>query len=447
MHGIEIPDIKCVIYNPEGKIKVFTDNNRWVTLEQTEITPEIILESGFLPKKLYSKIKYILLNYNKIDTLDDDRLVYESEEVTKDMMITGFDSAIINNEEKLKAFVPSFIPIDSLEAGDKIYCYTENMSQTPGFIINFDTETTHHSNINYSIASFANYTDKIKYRYKIGDGAFTEWTEPYYPYEVQHGVIKPEQLSLGANILIVEMCNEDGSNLISQEIDDAIFVTNENPQIIIIEANSNSSRIHFKISDNDLDDSIQYQLLLVNSRYDEPVELTDWSKPLLQPIDVIEDIDTSKIAPDELNFIKIRYKDNLIDEPIEAQYHFIGKYENICFIDESGNYYSTDKGVEVTPFTNKIVAGMQPEISKIKLLNNSDKDLFNVRVSVEYIDKIEGANVLLSRASNPFIGTSQIKVVDKLPIDRTASFFISIDTQRSCEGICKFKLKVIADLE
>lgn len=79
--------------------------------------------------------------------------------------------------------------------------------------------------------------------------------------------------------------------------------------------------------------------------------------------------------------VKIELKDSFGGISTE-EFTITGKYKSLLFMDEKGNYYTTDKG-DILQYLNKgkIIAGQNSDPVKIKLLNETNSSLQNVSIN------------------------------------------------------------------
>ncbi len=441
--------IKCLV-SQGANLVTFNKNNRWVNAGPiSEITSELILSTGFEYEQLDTSLDSIFLDYSVYDTLDDGREVYCSDTITKSMNIISLEEyTTVDDVEKLKASVPSFLPKDSLAEGYCIYAYSEDTDFNPIIReVSFSRTSTHNSGIDLQINSIYNLDSKIKYRIKINN-VYEEWSDEYDAFNIAEAHIEFGKLNFGLNTITVEVC--DASNTSKSNtlvLADALEVTNDAPEIVIIRSDSNSYKVHFNISDPD-NDRISYRLLMDNDKYKQEV-IKDWSEFKQSPLNEIYYIDSNKVVIDDYNLITILAKDEYSDTIIgKTTYSFIGKYKNIVFTDETGDYLTTDKGSILKVLDlEKIIAGTTSEIKEVTLKNNNNESITNLSLSVDYINKVDGASVKISKTKNPFNGSESISYgAENIQSTDTKKIYVKLESERYSEGLCTFNVVADADI-
>lgn len=442
----DLTGLKCLIANGPNLL-TFNSNNRWVSAGVlSDITTAMITNNGFDYTKLSTSLTEIYLNYTQTDTLTDGSIVYESEQITSDMNV----SALVDTDDnRLKCTVPAFLPKDKLPTGYKVYAYTTTSTFAPYINgVTFSANSTHGVGIDMFIDCVYNFDAKVKYRYKINSGEYTEWSEELDPFNILTATIPVSKLSLGANSVTVEVTDALTESKTGQLVlSEALQLTNNTPEIIIVSSDSNEFKLHFIISDADNTDLISYRLTLTNSKYTNEV-LVDWTTPAVQPVEVNYYIDTSKIVVDDTNIISIDYRDDMMTEPVSSKYIFQGQYKNILFVDESGEYLTSDKGAILKILDmDHIIAGAESKIKKVTVKNNNVTPITNLVLNVDYVNPIVGAVVKLSKGDNPFVGTTALDYgSETIDVKGTKDFYIKIESETTAEGTCIFDVIANADI-
>lgn len=431
-----IPNAKCLI---KSNNIIYTFNNNFIEeISSVDINQSLITNNGCKIESLFTDTDNVKFDFNLIENTKDYTL-YETNTIKPELQI----SRVYEDNGKVACTVPIFVPIKKF-GNPEIYVY--DSSNPTGFIINFnDDNISHNKNISFTLTTLFNYDEMVKYRIKVNNGTYTRWSNLYDAYEKQIGYVPFDQLSVGLNNLTIQIATEDETISIEKELTDVILLSNNTPNIAIITSESNSSQISFKIIDEDADD-VQYKITITNSVFTEEKVIKDWSSPIKPPCTIVESIDSSDIVPDEINYLKIYYKDTLMSEESYIEYQFMGKYENICFMSEEYEYYSTDKGVTKIVLKYEISAGMEPIITKIYLINNTGYDLKNVIIEPEIINNVNETNIELCLDDNPFIANNSL-IIPLLENDETKEFYLRINTTLDSNGILKFLLHASGNIK
>lgn len=444
-----LENVRCLIASGQN-LKAFNENNRWKSIGILEnITPELFTSAGTPYPTLTQSLDHIKLLFSQIDTLEDGSIVYQSEEITQSMGVTGLEAINENDTDKLKAIVPVYIPKDQILETDKIYCYTTDTAFKPYVNgISFNKTSTHNEAVGFTLDIVYNYNEKIKYRVKVNNKEFSDWSAELDPFEKIKGEIPPSSLMLGQNTLTFEIANFDNSKVTEHIVENAITVVNDTPEIMIISADSDAFKLHFKIVDNNAQDNISYKLSITNTKFKNEI-LEDWSSPVSGIVDHVYYIDTSKVVVGDTNVIAIEYKDQYMDSPVKATYVFQGQYKNIVFIDEDGEYYTSDKGVILKIMDlDTIVAGQESTIRKVVLRNNNTVPITNLRLETIYRQSVKEAKLLYSKSNNPFVALESLNYGQEVfQPNQDVVFYVKLDTTIASEGVCKFDVNATADPE
>ena len=432
-----------------GALKTFNSKNEWVTVgSESSLTGDLILQQGFAYDILEHSFDKKYSELTQTEVLEDGSVVYMSGELSKDMGITAITETTIDSIPYLELTVPSFTPKDSILVNDKLVLYAETEETVMEIeSVDFSSTVTHNTSVSFDVKVRYFYNKNIKMAFKVNDGEYGEYTTSVSPLttNILSGLILANTLKIGSNDITIKIANEDESVFIEQTINGAITVTNSAPSLLFITANSDSFKCHFKIIDTDMD-KISYRVTLNNSS-NEGIVIKDWSEFAAGPIEDIIYFDTNLIKVGEQNILKVEYKDSMDESNVmSATYVFEGKYKNLMFIDENGEYYTTDKGVLIKYLDfHQIIAGTVSDVKSITLRNNNayavDKLTLKLLVSQEAV----GTNVLLSKNRSPFIGYNILEYGDEvIASGETKEFFVRVDTDVSASGICNFEIDATA---
>lgn len=435
-----LPSVSCLIKSGT-KLRTFNENNRWVDIgEFSTITPTMVKTQGVLFDKLSTPTDNIKLVWTKLQDNPDGSSVFYSEDIFKTMMVTALEAITENSIDKLKLTVSQFLPKDTLLVDDRIYCYSSDAAFAPQIVnVAFSSTIVHDANISMVIDTVYNYDSKVKYAVKINGGAYSNWTSEIDPFNKLTLPILTENLNIGDNTITIKVSNIDETKVTEKIMVNAIRVDNSQPTVTIVTADSNAFKVHFRIADTDVTDLITYKLSLVNSK--GTFVISDWSTPVVQPIETLYNIDTTNVLVDTINIIKIEYKDGY-GITGSSEYNFVGKYNNVVFTDENGDYYVTDKGVmlKLLQFED-LPAGKTSEIREINLKNSSSTDIQDLIIRIVDNTNLNGIAIQLSKTRYPFNPLESIDYGTQiLKTDDTVQLFIRIDTTINAVGGCNFAI-------
>lgn len=441
---------KALILTPDGVIKTFTANNKWVNTELSleTLTDQNFIDQGFDITLLTSNITDIYVNCIDMGVLDttgeDERHLWISEDIYKNLNIQALDFED-GDTPRIKITIPPFIPKDQLEAGCKTLVYSDDTAYVPEILTTtFSADSTHSQNINLTIEAQYLYNKNIVYRLTINSGTPSAWSTSQSILEDMVATIAPGMLQVGANNITIEVADaDDTTKIATKAITNAITLSNDVPSILIINEDSNSFYVHFIINDANIEDTVQYQLTLTNSKGSNIV--VPWTSMQNIPIDVTYQFDSNYVAVNELNVLTIEFKDNF-GQGSSTSYNFNGEYKNILFVDENGAYYTTDKGVLLKMLNfGKIFGGRSSEIKKVGLQNNNPYNVDSIRINKISDTNIVGAFVELSKLSNPFTPLEVLEFGDlQLGYKEKIDFYVRIRTVDKAQGLEKFTIDALA---
>lgn len=438
--------VKCLVKSG-SKLKTFNENNRWVGIgEFSTITPELVKTTGLMFDTLITPKDNIKLLWEKLKDNEDGSAIYYSEDILKTMMVSNIEAVTENAVDKLKLTVAQFIPKDKLVESDLIYSYSTDPLYKPQIVnVAFSDTVVHDKNINMIIDTVYNYDEKVKYAVKINDGEYGPWTSELVPFNKITLHVINKDLRVGDNTISIKVATIDETKVTEKVMANAIRVDNSQPSVTIITADSNAFKVHFRIEDEDVTDTISYKLSLVNSK--GTFEITDWSEHVVQPIEAVHHIDTTDVVVDAPNTIKIEYKDNF-GVSGTSEYRFTGTYNNVVFTDENGDYYVTDKGImlKLLEFED-LPAGKTSEIKEIKLKNSSANDIQNLVINVTDMVNTEGISVQFSKTKYPFVPLTIVDYGSQIiESGEVLDLFIRMDTSMEAKGVCDFAIEANSDM-
>lgn len=431
-------------------VKSFNSNNVWYVtgLDKNNLTTTNYLTSGFDPYILDKPYTNIYVNMTDCGVLDvnDGGHLFLSDDIDKYLGTTSL-TLIDGTNPQLQLTLPTFLPKDSLLSTDKLYFYSDEEEYTPEIMdVQFSASSTHDSIVSVTVLGRYNWNKQVQFRFKIGSSYTSPWTTTQNPYDTCSMDISPINLQLGANDITIEMMDvTDNTKIGGKTITEAITVNNNAPSIAIITADSSSFKLHFTISDNDINDTAQYQLTLMNSKGENIV--VPWTTMAETPEDIYYYFDTTMVDVNKTNSLKIEYKDNY-GAGGQTTYTFTGAYKNIMFIDEGGSYYTTDKGalLKLLDF-GQIIGGQYSDIVAITLKNQNVQSIKNMIVNQYSITGIAGITLELSKNSNPFVPVDIIDFGEQIfATNDTINFYVRIKSLDTAQGINDFEIDVSANI-
>lgn len=440
-------DIKCLILS-DGALKTINSKNRWESVgSEEEITGDLITTNGFLYSDLTKSLNKKYLEYILTETLEDGSNIYESEMITKDMQPISLAEFTDNEgEQLLEVTVPSFTIKDNVKPTDFILSYSDDEGFKPIVeSVKFATKTTHKESVSFKFSTVYNYNTKLKFRVKINAGNFSDWSSLQDPYKEFNGIIPVSTLNVGDNTVTIEVTNES-ENLTVQHIEESVItLENGSPSVAVFNNNTDNFKIHFQIIDPDAD-KIRYRLLLNNSKHKDLV-LSDWSQFIPSEQSILYYIDTTNVVVNKQNVLKIEYEDEYKSSG-SYTHVFTGMYKNLVFIDEDGEYFTTDKGVLLKILDFKtILSGDQTEVREVTIQNNNNTPINHLKLSIHYANNVNGVEALISKNNNPFKGQRNIDYGDEvIGVNDSKKFYVRMDSEINAEGLCKFDIDANADV-
>lgn len=433
----------------DGALKTFNSKNEWVNVgNQDTLTGELIMSSGFSYDIIKQSFNTKYTKLTQTDTLDDGSIVYTSGELTKDMGITAMTETTIDDEPYIELTVPTFTPKDSILSTDKLMLYAEGANtQMEIEKVDFSTTQTHDSSITFDVTFRYYYDKKIKMAFKVNNGEYGAYSDLVSPSNtnVISGIILSNMLTIGTNNITIKLANEDESVTLEYPVETAITMKNEAPYLLFITADSNEFKCHFKIIDEDAD-QISYKATLSNSAHTDYV-IQDWTDYTDGPIEETIYFDTAIVEIGATNTLKVTYRDSKSPEnEISSTYVFEGKYKNLMFVDESGEYYSTDKGVLLKYLDfHKLVAGTVSDVKTVTLKNSNTYNINSLNLKLIIDKAATGVTVYLSKNKTPFVGVNQLDYGDEIiKAGETKDFYIRVDTDISAINVCNFSIEATA---
>jgi len=166
---------------------------------------------------------------------------------------------------------------------------------------------------------------------------------------------------------------------------------------------------------------VQYRVKLNGEAYyPDNGEFTALSSP---PLNIDLTLKSEDIKIGDWNTIEVEFQDYFgTTDSWSAQ--FIGKYAGLMFMDENGDYYSTDVG-QVIKYLDfgEILTGQITPSYEIKVKNEFGFDVKDTKISVDKTGFADGLDIELANGSRLFEGNKELLLGD-LANEAETSFFI-----------------------
>jgi hypothetical protein len=264
--------------------------------------------------------------------------------------------------------------------------------------------------------------DSIEYRVliqKVSESSFTEvnaWTPKPNGSSFFRAYDK-SYFELGENQIKVETRDQRGD--LGAEMTGNIVLTNTAPTV-------NYSFNEFKVTGEigDIDsDKIRYRVKINGSPF------LDWTNWLETPTGFLVEWKSDDVRLGELNVIQLEIEDEFNAITTES-FEVMGKYNGLLFVDENGNYYMSDQGVELKKLDiPQIIAGQNSEPKKVTLLNQTGSSLESVNIAADNGDLPDTANVYVDLSDTAFTPKALIELNEIMNHGDSKDFYVSIQTQ------------------
>lgn len=194
----------------------------------------------------------------------------------------------------------------------------------------------------------------------------------------------------------------------------------------IIDVEFAGSTVTGYVDDADLG-RVQYRIIL----NDDPYYPSDGSFTKLQPspLNISTTFTNRDILIDEENTLRIEFQDYWGSTDY-WETTFVGTYSGLLFIDETGEYYSSDIG-EVLKYLDfgVIIAGQTTIDHKVTLRNTYGYPVENVKIVVNRDEFPEGMDVEFSLNENTFEPMEEISFNEVIENGESKDFYIRLTTQ------------------
>lgn len=269
--------------------------------------------------------------------------------------------------------------------------------------------------------------DTVEYRIlikKAGESEFVvadDWILTSNNTDILKAYNKP-YFNVGDNVIKLEVRDQRGAIL---EWTGNLVMTNQKP---IMAYSYDSYGFISTIEDPDLDEiSIQ---ILIND-----IIVMDYSPYLTTPRQFVYEWDTAHTPFDQDSKITVNVKDSF-DHVISEEFTITGVYKNLMFLDNKGNYYTSDKG-DVLQWLNipNLVSGQKSDPVKITLLNLTNMILDNVNIfqdnsNISPEKQLPGnVELKLSKSNDPFEPVDNLNIAYDMNHGDSEEFYVAIHTK------------------
>lgn len=157
--------------------------------------------------------------------------------------------------------------------------------------------------------------------------------------------------------------------------------------------------------------------------------------------------DSSDLIIDQLNDIKIEAKDSF-EESFTVELQVMGKYRGLLFMDENGEYYTTDKGDLIKLLKlDSLIAGQTSDIKKVTLVNNSNYSIEDVVLTVDNFQLPDNAHAKIDYNNSPFEPKNSLIINEVMENEDEKDFYIVVYTEKGRGKFgSRFKINVSADI-
>ena len=186
-----------------------------------------------------------------------------------------------------------------------------------------------------------------------------------------------------------------------------------------------------KILKGSIDDAdkskVQYRIILNGQPfYPSDGSFTSFAP---SPLNITTTFTNEDIRLGEMNTLRIEFHDYWGSTDY-WETSFIGEYSGLMFIDESGEYYTTDIG-EILKYLDFgiIIAGQTTVENKIVIRNTYNYDVKNVRVGANTSDFPMGMKLEFSKSNTPFIPEEELNFNETVKQGEEIEFYVRMKTE------------------
>jgi hypothetical protein len=198
--------------------------------------------------------------------------------------------------------------------------------------------------------------------------------------------------NVGTNTVTLRVKDDRGKE---REQSGEVILLNNPPTITLTHTNFN---LHATLGDEDGDD-VSYRLL-INGKQFYP-EGEGFSEPISAPAAIVIPWGSQDLILGEENTLRLEVKD-AIGEVTSTEFTVVGHYQGLMFVDEEGNYFTTDQGVILQELDfGPLVAGRTSPVRKLILRNQLGEPVENPEITISH-DVLDVA-INISSQEEPFV--------------------------------------------
>jgi hypothetical protein len=441
LHLVPVADLTTAPYKP---LDLFTNPEFNVWIEQTQLTDQhklVLTTEQYYPVQLLNDTIEVNAYISALDTVP-------SAEITA--ILFDSDSKTISTENdyyfNIDLSSVDFYKTDSIrifvedELGN-----TKEITAAP-VTANLEIVTPEvgpsefHSEPVTIIGTLTSEKGSVRYRVKQRndgvetylyptDGSYTEFYPS--PYNLNLNILA-DNFELGTTYLTVEAENTAGNAVVWEG-----YVTRNN-EVPFIVANMNRLTVSGYIDDVD-GDFVQFRIVVNGvQRYPES-GYTDYE---LVPVSFSHRLRSSEVNIGEMNTVAIDYND-MLGGSREWLHDFTAEYQNIMFIDDTGEYYSDDEGTILKVFDfGVLIAGQVSQAKKLTIKNLTGYAITNLRVWLEKDNLAPSTNVTMSKTVMPYTDDDIITFSGTIEDLGTREFYVKLYTNKEATTGGNLRIKV-----
>jgi hypothetical protein len=238
--------------------------------------------------------------------------------------------------------------------------------------------------------------DPIYYQVLINDEqvypADDEWSSPLESGEKIFLAYNHPYFNVGTNTITLRVKDDRGKE---REQSGEVILLNNPPTITLTHTNFN---LHATLGDEDGDD-VSYRLLINGKQFYPKDE--GFSEPLSAPAAIVIPWSSQDLILGEENTLRLEVKD-AIGEVTSTEFTVVGHYQGLMFVDEEGNYFTTDQGVILQELDfGPLVAGRTSPVRKLILRNQLGEPVENPEITISH--NVPDVAVNISHQEEPFV--------------------------------------------
>jgi len=221
-----------------------------------------------------------------------------------------------------------------------------------------------------------------------------------------------------------------------------VLLYNQSPIFILAVVSYNTLSATIDDPNGDL---IRYKILL-NNKQVYPYT-GEWSEYQVSPCAILHDFQTSDIILGQINTCTIIVQDEF---GVQSTHNvtFLGEYSGLLFADENYNYYSADVNTILRRLNfGIIIAGLESDIAKVKLINRNYYAVKNIVLSLNKTNIPYGTDVKISqKGGTDFYGQDTLTYNTVLNSNEEIEFFVRVYSDVESFGQGVFDINVLAEV-